>query len=714
MPSAWTFGGPVSRAGGVITLVEGNSFCISGRLGDFAGEGAVGFFHDDTRFLSTWQLHIDGAPVEFLAVMPAEPYHATFLCRARPHGGLADSRLLVQRDRYVGVGVREDIVVRNLGDEPAGLTVTILADTDFADIFAVKEGRPVPFGERSVVAEAGELRIDAHAGDVSRGVRIEARPADGAFKSREGLAFRAVVPAAGTWRVAVRALPVVNGVVASPSYPFDRPVDLAPPVRRLADWRRDTPVISTPYEPLRQALDVTENDLGSLRIVDPAKPDIAIVAAGAPWFMTVFGRDSLLTSIMALPVDPRLAAGTLQTLAGLQGSGIDPLTEEEPGRIPHELRGGVDATRALGGRTAYYGTVDATPLFVMALGAYFRWTGDVDLVKELLPHADRALDWAEEFGDKDHDGFVEYRRATDKGLFNQGWKDSFDGINFAAGQLAEPPIALAEVQGYLYSAFIERAHLARCLGDTAGAERFGGKAAQLRAAFNERFWLPERGWYAVGLDRHKEPIDALASNMAHCLWTGIVDDDKAASVGRALVSPSMFSGWGVRTLADGMVRYNPMSYHNGSVWPHDNAIAVAGLARYGMTEEANRVAIGVLDAGVSFAGRLPELLCGFGRDEFSRPVPYPAACSPQAWAAAAPLLMLRAMLGLGVCVPCGSLRIDPVIPPNALPMKIDNMPLGGERITISIDENGPHVSGLPDGVSVTENDHRCEGLRCGV
>jgi glycogen debranching enzyme len=321
-------------------------------------------------------------------------------------------------------------------------------------------------------------------------------------------------------------------------------------------------------------------------------------------------------------------------------------------------------------------------------------------VAELLPHADRALDWITNYGDRDGDGFVEYHRMTEQGLINQGWKDSFDGINFANGTLAESPIALAEVQAYVYSAYLARAHLALDAGDEAAVERWARKASDLKMSFNERFWLEDRGWFAVGLDRDKRPIDALASNMAHCLWTGLVDEDKAERVAEHLLSPEMFTGWGVRTLATSMGAYNPMSYHNGSVWPHENALVVTGLLRYGFVEHAQRVAEGILDAAATFDGRLPELFCGFDRTEFPSPLPYPTSCSPQAWASAAPIQIVRALLRTDPCMSHRLVFFAPAWPGRYGPLSVRNLALDGGRVSVTVDGGEPRIDGVPEDVLV--------------
>jgi glycogen debranching enzyme len=289
---------------------------------------------------------------------------------------------------------------------------------------------------------------------------------------------------------------------------------------------------------------------------------------------------------------------------------------------------------------------------------------------------------------------VEYRRKTSHGLANQGWKDSWDGINFADGTIADPPIALAEVQGYCYAAYRARAQLARHAGDLTGAASWRKKAKQLKRDFNERFWLADRGWYAVGLDGDKRPIDALTSNIGHCLWTGIADKDKAASVARLLMSPEMFSGWGVRTLASSMGAYNPMSYHNGSVWPHDNAICAAGLMRYGYVEHAQRIADGIVDAAPAFSYRLPELFCGFDRAEFGTPVPYPTSCSPQAWAAAAPLLLLHSLLRFAPDVGSRQLWVAPEVPDRYLPLRVSGLRVAKSRLAVDVGEGTFEITGL--------------------
>jgi glycogen debranching enzyme len=661
--------------------------------------GTDGVFFRDTRLVSRWELRVDDAPLEPLAVMPADPFSATFVGRGAPRPGRAESSLLVTRARYVGVGMREDLTIQNLSREPAGLTLVLLADGDLADLFDVKAGRIKLRGERSVEIGEGAITVTVTIQDHRRGVRVSAQ---GATAGPEGLYFRVAVPERGVWSTTLLAQPVFDSEVLPSHFPPHRPIEHADPARRLQAWEEESPVVITQNKNLARTLDRSRVDLGSLRIFDDGHDRPPAIAAGAPWFMTIFGRDSLIASWMALPLDCSLALGTLLTLADLQGERVDPLTEEEPGKIMHELRRGVDSGVLRGGPrgAAYYGSVDATPLFVVLLGELQRWGLHEKEAAKLQQHADRAIKWIEEYGDLDGDGFVEYQRKTDRGLINQGWKDSYDGINFADGTLAQAPIALAEVQGYVYMAFIAKSHFARERGDAATAREYSDRAAELKQAFNECFWLADRGWYAVGLDHDKNPIDALASNMGHCLLCGLIDVDKVGRVADHLMSPEMFSGWGVRTLASSMGAYNPMSYHNGSVWPHDNAIIAGGLMRYGFVDYAQRIIMAMLDAAVAFNGQLPELFCGFGRSEFPQPVPYPTSCAPQAWAAASPPYMLRTLLRFDPWMPYRKVWLAPALPPGLGDLQIERLSLGGHRVSIEVSGGQVKVCGWPEDIEL--------------
>ena len=711
MTDPWNYAGPVTHldaGGGSVTLVDESTFAISAGAGDMHAGTAQGLFVRDTRLLSHFEVLIDGSRAEPLAAVTEDPFSATFVARTAPAPGRADSTLMVFRSRQVGQGMREELHLRNFADEATSCTVEVVVASDFADLFAVKEGRvgsgawrpdvsvdvdhgggPGPDGEPAPPT----LTFGYRRGNLERGVELRL---PGATSIAPGLVtYQVLLPARGEWTACIEVGPVIDGTVFSPTYRCGQPVERATPAERLAQWRRQVPQVCTDHPVLTEVVARSAEDLGALRIFDPDFPERVVVAAGAPWFMTVFGRDSLLTAWMALLVDPDLARGVLQTLARFQGTEVDPRHEEEPGRILHEMRFGEAASLSLGGGSIYYGTADATPLFVMLLGELRRWGVARDLVDELLPNAHRAMAWIEQFGDADGDGYVEYHRATDRGLANQGWKDSWDGIRYGDGRVAQAPIALAEVQAYTYGAYLASAHFAFEVGDTATYDRYRMKAAHLKEAFNRDFWLEDRGWFAVGLDADKRPIDSLTSNIGHCLWTGIVDEDKAGRVAEALLSPAMFSGWGVRTLASDSGGYNPISYHCGSVWPHDTAIVAAGLARYGFDAAAQTLIFGLLDAAASQGGRLPELFSGLDRTEFEIPVGYPTSCSPQAWAAASPLLCLRTLLRLDPWIPYGKIWLSPNLPEGIGHLKVEGIPLAGSRVTIEV---GDH---LPDGVAIT-------------
>jgi glycogen debranching enzyme len=703
----WTFDGtPAATMGassGLVTLLEGTTFCICEVSGDMHPGSAQGLYVRDTRLVSRMELSLNGCAPEPLASQSHEPFASTFISRMPPTAGLADSTLLVTRRRMLSDGMDEEITLRNMSTEPVPVSLRIGIGGDFADVFEVKEGRAhldgIGVEGMTVTSDDCSIMLSRQFGQHLRGARITGNrhPTAELEVSASQMTWHAVVPARGIWSTSLHVTPTLDGRDLVDLMPHQtQPNGQHPtgPEQRLADWRRQSPLVKASDIRLAAVFAASTEDLGSLRIFDPEHADRAVIAAGAPWFMTVFGRDSLLTSWMILPLDPSLALGTLRTLASLQGSRTDPATEEEPGKILHEMRFGMQESLWLGGSSVYYGSIDATPLFVMLLGELRRWGLERRVVDELLPHADRALDWIVNYGDRDGDGFVEYARFTELGLANQGWKDSFDGVTFDDGTLAEPPIALAEVQGYVYAAFIAKSHFCTERDDPGGAAFWAQKAADLKEEFNRAFWIPEKGYFALGLDGNKRQIDSLASNQGHCLWTGIVDAGKAAAVARHLTGPEMYSGFGIRTLAASSLGYNPMSYHNGSVWPHDNAICAAGLMRYGFVREAQQVAVGILEAAETFGGRLPELFCGFDRAEFSEPVSYPTSCSPQAWASAAPFHLLRTLLRFDPSVPVGKLWCDPAIPARFLPLRIESLHVAGARVSLDVAEEGWSLDGL--------------------
>jgi glycogen debranching enzyme len=705
MPQPWTTSASASLAAadGIVTLVEGSAFCISSRSGEIDPAYPQGLFFRDTRFLSEMRLLLNGREAEPLAATNEDPFSGVFVLRGHPSRGRADSHLVVYRRRYVGRGMREDLEVENFGEEAAFCSIEMVIGADFADLFEVKEGRVHKQGDLSVESSGSRLSFRYKRNTFQRATHVDFSEAPRIAANH--VLYEFVVAPRGRWATCIQVTPVIGDQEVTPRYLCGHPVERSTPVARLEEWRRRMPVVTCGDERTRALLERSTLDLAGLRIFDPEFPDRAVVAAGAPWFMTLFGRDSLLTSWMTMLVDQDLALGTLQTLARFQGREVDPRTEEEPGRILHEMRFGESASLALGGGHVYYGTADATPLFVMLVGELSRWGNRRSEVDALLPAADAALQWITDYGDKDGDGYVEYQRTTDRGLQNQGWKDSWDSMRFADGRLAQTPIALCEVQGYVFAALVARQHCATEAGDYELATSLASRAHELKRRFNEDFWIDtdDGGYFAMGLDRDKRPIDGIGSNMGHCLWTGIVDEEKAPHVARALMSPEMFSGWGIRTLSTDNPGYNPVSYHCGSVWPHDNALCAAGLMRYGFIDEAHAVMRVMVEASPWFGDLLPELFSGMSRSELGFPVSYPTSCSPQAWAAASPLLFLRTLLRFEPDIRDSKLHLAPAVPDWIGTLRLRQIPIMGGHLEVEVTGEIVHALEVPEGLAIVSD-----------
>jgi glycogen debranching enzyme len=461
--------------------------------------------------------------------------------------------------------------------------------------------------------------------------------------------------------------------------------------RSYEEWERESTQVVTDNELFNELLD---RSLRDLRALYTQSDDGAVLAAGIPWYVAVFGRDSLIASHQLLMVNTRPARDALELLAAKQGTIEDDWRDEEPGKILHEIRQGELARAGVIPHSPYYGSVDATPWFVLLYAQHFRWTGDLAFAEKLLPAAQAALAWIDDYGDLDGDGFVEYLSRSPRGIKNQGWKDSYDSVVHADGRLAEPPIALCEVQAYVYLAKQRMGDVYRALGRDDDARRLEDEASALRGRFNEAFWMGDEKYFAQALDADKRQVRTITSNPGHALYCGIVDDEKAVPLAKRLLSPDMFSGWGIRTMSKAAAAYNPMSYHNGSVWPHDNALIAAGLKRYGMARSTNRVATALFDAAVNADYmRLPELFCGFTRRTPNRPVSYPVACSPQAWAAGSPFLMLQAMLGISARAHQNLLTVNlPHLPTWLNTVEVRNLAVGDSRISVVFRREGEITS----------------------
>ncbi len=704
----------VSPPGTLVTLVEAGSFCISDPSGDLVDRGAggaEGLFVADRRLLSRLVLTVNGAPVDPVDHQVDGPASATFVGRAHPAehpGGTAPevpdgAGPVVVRRRVVAAGLRDEVEVRNTGAEPSYVELEVEVGTDLAPLAAARDRSPGADEDEVEPGGSGpdEVLLVRGRGSSRVGCRVTG---SGAVRSQPGvLRWEAIVPAGGRFSATVSVAPILQGAEVVPGTLLATDAGRRESARRLVEWHRHVPQVTSDHLPLLAAVHRSAADLGALRVIDPEFPGQSVVAAGAPWHLALHGRDALLTAWMSLIVDPELALGTLETLARYQGADVDDRTEEQPGRILHHLRFGTAGVT--GAHPVSYGSVDATPLFVMLLGELRRWGLAPEVVERLLPHADRALDWITEFGDRDGDGYVEYQRVTDRGQRHQSWKDSADPVRLRDGSPARGPLALAEVQAYAYAAYRARAHFASEAGDESLAARWSDKATALRVAFNRDFWVDEAGWLALALDGDKHPVDTLASNVGHCLWSGVVDEDKAAVLVKHLLADDMFSGWGVRTLGASMGAYDPLGPHAGAVWPHDNALCVAGLVRYGFVEEAHRLVLAQLEAAAASAGRMA-VLCGFDRDDVAGPVRLPDGCDTRAWSAGAPLLHLRSLLRFDPHVPQGKLWLDPVLPEAIRSLRVERIPLMGGSVTVAVDNGSVTVEDLPAGISVVAEPRR--------
>lgn len=687
--SPWTFAEESSSISAeLVTLVHGTTFAILDRRGDLCGRnGPQGLFVGDTRVCSELVLLIDGEAPEPLTVSVVGPGEAAFAGRS------GDGATFIRRCWSVGAGATCELQLLSRSQSARTVRVELGMTSDFADLFAVKDGRaPGHVAARRDEATAAppgtEVRLEQ--ADGHRGVVLRAEAGGGAdvTSTETGLAWDVHLPPRGRWRCHLTLTAVRDGA----------PVDET--VQRWEHGRGDSRLqVASDVPGLADAVRRSLEDLEALRLVDPLHPGDRVVAAGAPWFMTLFGRDSILTSWMALPADPGLGLATARTLARLQGTRTDPATDEQPGKILHEVRFGRTSSLSLARAERYFGTADATPLFVLLVHQLWRWGAPWPEIEALLPAVDRATGWMAGPGDPDGDGFIEYQRASPTGLRNQGWKDSWDGIAFADGRLAEPPIALAEVQGYAFAAWQAAGDLWEAAGDDDRASASRARAGALAAAFDEAFWLEEHGWYALALDAAKEPVDALASNLGHLLWTGIVPDARVDAVADVLMGGTLRSGWGIRTLATTMARYDPLGYHTGSVWTHDTAICAHGLARSGHPHEAGRAVAALVDVAAASGYRWPEL---YGAEPVGgRPAPYPASCRPQAWAAASAGLIVSTVLGLRADAPNGRLVLSPLPDPPCGALRVEGLRVSGLPVTVEVSATG-HVVAVdaPDGLEV--------------
>ena len=675
--------------GGVGVLKHGNIYFLSDPFGDVHPDSrGLGLYDLDTRVLSCAILRINGVRPTLLRAQSAASHMSTIqltnpeqrrdpATKQTAGDALAMRAISVTRRRWIANGLAERIEVTNYSAARQQVILDLVLDADAADIFEVRGRVREQRGHYRQIEATSESLVFAYEGldglvrrtlvSFSPGevtsTQVDGSPAgEGSARVRWTLDVEPGGASGVRWEVATDLGPMPGDARPTEATPvrLARSVTSAQPTvdeaaREIAEptvaeaeyerWHERCARIQSDAELLDLAIRRSIADLRLLRNDGPMHGE-HYVAAGVPWFATLFGRDSIITSLEVLPFMPDIARETLRILADWQATEDDPERDMEPGKILHELRVGELARTGELPHRPYYGSIDATPLWLILLDETYRWTGDLEMVRSLWPNALAALNWIDRYGDRDGDGFVEYERRTSAGLLNQGWKDSGDGIRHRDGSLPVTPIALVEVQGYVYDAKRRLASLAERLGDAALAKRLIEEAATLRQRFNEAFWMPDVGFYAIALDRDKRQVGTISSNPGHCLWSGIVPPERVDAVVDRLLDPTMDCGWGIRTYASGQPGYNPVGYHTGSVWPHDNALIAAGMKRVGRHDAADRVASRIFEAAQHSPDfRLPELFCGFDRLA-DVPVPYPVACSPQAWSAATPLSLLQTMLGM--------------------------------------------------------------------
>lgn len=679
-------------------LKHGDTFAVLDSFGEIraVGLGEQGVYHFGTRHLSRFAVRVFHSRLMHLGATVHDRNSMLSVDLTNPDIQDGDCLLLpkdtihIHRNILVHGGeLLSNVEIKNYGLQPASLELRIAFAADFTDIFEVRGVPRDQTGEHypPVIAGPGSVEFTYLGRDQKfRTTRIDFDPAPQLLEGNSAVFALSLDPHEET-SLTFRA--AFNGEGDGNRLPFK--VRLRQVRDELQRKTSEDAVIETSNEHFNSWLDRSSADLHLLLTETPYGP---YPYAGIPWFSTPFGRDALITSLMFLWVNPAPARGVLKYLAATQAKEHEPERDAEPGKIIHEIRDGEMAALDEIPFGRYYGSVDSTPLFVLLAEAHYRRTADVELLQQLWPHVMKAVEWMELYGDVDGDGFLEYAQQSKTGIHNQGWKDSNDSVFHDDGQLAQPPIALCEVQGYAFAAYRAAARLAQNLGHFDRADNWLGAAEQLRTQFEEAFWSDELGTYALALDHEKRPCRVRSSNAGQCLFSGIVSPERARLVAESLLNGKMFSGWGVRTIAEGESRYNPMSYHNGSIWPHDNAMIAHGLAHYHLKDEAMQI----LESQLQLSQwvdlyRQPELVCGFSRREGAGPTRYPVACSPQAWAAASVFMFLSATLGLEVdAIHQRVVFNNPRLPASVKRLSIERLHVGPAELDLEIERFRHDVS----------------------
>ncbi|MFC4775834.1 glycogen debranching N-terminal domain-containing protein [Paenibacillus sp. GCM10023252] len=669
-------------------IKENNLFLTTDKDGDIpAGDSTgLGLYTSDTRFLSTLDIRMNGRKLLLLSSSGEENYISTIRL-TNPHmeeeGQLVLWResIEVERTRFIYEGgLYESFRLTSFAPKPISFDFSVYIDADFADMFVVRGYVHGELGSKTGDMTDGRTRTISYLGadGIQRQTKIQWSKEPSRTSDSGEQHYEVTLAHQETCEIAYFIAPVIDGAGPVPYEPAEARVRLS---QSYAEWKEQSTEVHSDDQLFNQ---LYERGLGDLRVLLTDLGYGRFPVAGLPWFAVPFGRDSLIAALQMLSASPSIAKGTLRTMAAFQGREVNEWRDEQPGKIMHEIRYGELARTNQIPFTPYYGTIDATPLFLLLAAEYVHWTGDFALLQELLPSLEGAIAWVQEHGDLDGDFFVEYDRKSEKGIANQGWKDSADSIVHRSGDYAQAPIALVEVQGYVYQAFKRLAPLLCSLGLVELAQQLEYHAGQLKERFEQSFWMEEEQYYAIALDKDKRQVESVTSNPGHILMSGLAAPERAEAIAKRLVAPDMFSGYGIRTMSTEVSGYNPMSYHDGSVWPHDNSLSVIGLAGAGFGQEAVTVMQGLMKAAAKFEyGRLPELFCGYP-DDLDYPVPYPVACSPQAWAAGTPLTFVQALLAIQTDGIAKQVHLKPALLPSMSELTVQRLQLGSGSLTLHL------------------------------
>jgi glycogen debranching enzyme len=671
-----------------IVISDGSSFLVTARDGSIDDDRPQGFFVRDTRLISYYEISLNRQPLQLLASSSITHrvaiYKFTNPELLTVNGTVPTSCLIITVRRDILGGMHEDIDITNHHRDRVDFQLMLAIRSDFADIFQVKAKQLLVRGEIETTWHNGTLETAYRNGDFQRGIITAPDGASTTPRYANGRLFFDISLEPGeTWHACVNFVALVDGEVLEPKH-TDAAISVTKAGQVMANFLDIATRLQSSNGEVMATYQQALTDMGALRIeVEDNGQTFWMPAAGIPWFVAVFGRDSIIASLQTMAVNYEFGRGTLVKLAQLQAMEVDDWRDAQPGKILHEIRQGELAQLHEIPHTPYYGTIEATILWIITLVEAYSWNADPALLDTCRMPLERALTWIDQYGDFDGDGFVEYLTRSKDGLRNQGWKDSGDSIVYPDGSQVDPPIALCEVQGYVYDAWQRAATLYEIWEEVDRAQTLRQKAADLYQRFNDRFWMEEEGFYCLGLDSQKQQIRSITSNPGHLLWSGIVPPERAKRLVERLFQPDLWCGWGVRTLSSLNPAYNPISYQLGSVWPHDNSFIAAGLKRYGYHQEANRIVEATFAAAAYFeSGRMPELFAGIDRSAESFPVPYPDANIPQAWAAGSIFFLIRTLLGLEADAPNQRLRVQPVLPEWLPDLTLTNLAVGDAKVSL--------------------------------